>query len=145
MRAVRGIGVLGLWLLTSTAAWAEASPYFIEAPAEVYVGIGVILSVPIFGEDDQRLKNFGVHIKVLRTEKNGPADRAGVRAGDAIVRLEDNGRVIVPTGTATYVEAVGIVKGGDEGTVMRLVVLRRDRYGFLREKAFDIKRERIIP
>ena len=145
MLTVRGCGVIGLCLLTSTAAWAEASPYFIEAPAEAYVGIGIVLAVPFWGDDDQRLKNFGVHIKVLRTEKNGPADRAGVQAGDAIVRLEGNGRVIMPTGTAAYIEAVGIVKGGDEGTVVRLVILRRDQYGFLREKAFDIKRERIIP
>ncbi len=70
-------------------------------------GVGIVLSL----KDDK-------HLVVLKPIKNSPADRAGIKAGDIIVKIDN-----VDTSTITQEKAVNMMRG-KEGTKVTLTVFR---------------------
>ncbi|HWJ02898.1 MAG TPA: S41 family peptidase [Verrucomicrobiae bacterium] len=70
-------------------------------------GVGIIISL----KDEKRLV-------VLKPIKNSPADRAGIKANDMIVKIDDT-----ETSTITQEQAISMMRG-KEGTKVNLTVYR---------------------
>lgn len=90
-----------------------------------YVGMGAIL-----GADMEKNE-----IIIVSTEENGPADKAGLEAGDKIVSIDGESY-----GATRLSEATMYIKNGDEGTTLNITV-EREGQGKI---DFTVKRETII-
>lgn len=86
-------------------------------------GVGIVLSL----KDEN-------HLSVLKPIKNSPADRAGIKPGDAIIKIDD-----VDTSTITQDKAVSLMRG-KEGTKVTLGIYRESEKKIL---TFPITREAI--
>ena len=91
-----------------------------------YVGIGIYMSVD---------KNDNV--VVLSSIKGTPAEKAGLETGDIIVKVNDESVL----GVATDIVASKIK--GEEGTNVKITILRETENGEGEYKDFDITREAI--
>lgn len=85
-----------------------------------YKGIGVYLDI----------KNPSGFITVIEPIKGSPADKAGLKPGDQIIKVEDKEYY-----TTTVEKAVKVIKGGKEGTKVKILI-RRD------SKEIELKIER---
>lgn len=90
-----------------------------------YVGMGAML-----GADTKKNE-----ITVVSTVEGGPADKAGIRAGDKIISIDGE-----KYDAARLTEASMYIKNGDEGTNVKIAVEREGK-GIIN---FDIKREKVI-
>ncbi len=86
-------------------------------------GVGIILSL----KDEKRLV-------ILKPIKNSPADRAGIKAGDVVVKIDDT-----ETSTITQEKAISMMRG-KEGTKVILTVYRESEKKML---SFPVIREAI--
>lgn len=114
-------------------------PRTIHSQEKSYIGIGARFAGVYYGG----LYDYGITTKVYAVLKNGPADRAGLRVGDGVLKIGDGDRTYIITRT-NYREAVEMIIGGDERIPVTVVIVRRDFYGFLREQSLEIVREKIF-
>lgn len=78
----------------------------------VYSGVGLLIQ-----------GNDAGYIEILRVYRNGPADQAGLRAGDLIVALDGEE---VHAGSAEELNAALRLMEGEDGTQVHVTVLRED-------------------
>lgn len=90
-----------------------------------YVGVGAVLSANM--EEDV--------IEIVSTVKDGPADKAGLKAGDKILDIDGK-----HYGAEQLTEASTHLKNGDEGTDVKVTVLRKDEG----QLELNITREKVI-
>lgn len=113
-----------------------ASVSYAETPG--YTGIGARFGELNTGSSsDTHLKSFGVQIKVTALLANGPAAKAGLKENDPVVRVEVGERVF-RMASNTIAGPVEWLKKNQPGVQVVLTVLRRDAYGFLREKSIVV-------
>jgi len=96
---------------------------FEEELSGKYEGVGMVIGI----KDDT--------LKVVSPFKDTPADKAGLKAGDEIVKVEDTF-----TKDLTIEESVSLIKG-PEGTEVRLLIQRE---GWTEPKEFILERAVII-
>lgn len=95
---------------------------FNEEMSGHYEGVGMVIGI----KDGE--------LVVVSPFKSSPADLAGLKAGDKILKVDDT-----PTKDLTVEESAKLIKGPG-GTSVRLLI---DRKGFQKPKEFSIKREKI--
>lgn len=96
---------------------------FEEELSGKYEGVGMVIGI----KDDK--------LKVVSPFKGTPADKAGLKAGDEIVKVEDT-----LTQDLSIEESVSLIKG-PEGTEVKLLIQRE---GWTEQKEFILKRAVII-
>lgn len=97
----------------------EESKTFQEEMAGKYQGVGMVVGI----KDDQ--------LTVISPFKNTPADKAGLKPGDKILKIDN-----VPTNNMPIEKAVSLIKG-QEGTTVDLLILRD---GWKEPRTITIKR-----
>ncbi len=90
---------------------ADEYAYYMEQMNNSYVGIGVTIQ--------QRQDNKG--LDVVEVVADGPAETAGVKAGDIIVNVDGNAIAGMP------IEDVRNLIRGEEGSKLKLTVLRNEQ------------------
>ena len=86
---------------------AERYDSYLEQMNNAYVGVGITVTEREDG-----------YIDVVEVVKGGPAERAGIEAGDILTHADG-----IDLATLTMDESTGIIKG-EEGTTVHLTILR---------------------
>ena len=97
-----------------------------EHTSGIYIGIGVIITP---GDDNL--------ITVVSPIEGTPAERAGLKTNDKIIKVNDQDFTAEEMN-----DAINVIKG-EEGTDVKITILRRDKYGKQKEIDLTITREKI--
>ena len=99
----------------------EDGQAFIEAVTGEYEGVGVTIE-----------KNSGGFCEVTLTSPKGPGDKAGIKSGDLIIKID--GKDV----SSKSISEISALLKGPAGTVVSVTVKRADS-----ELKFDVKREKV--